>query len=482
MLSARPPIGRCAHSVCLALCAVSLVAASPAIAGTPITLFRSYAGNIQYTGTAGTLRAQPNSGNACALNSSSSAPLSGLPAGAVVRAAFLYWAGSGSSVDAAVTFTTPSGSTTVAASRTFTETFPLSGTNYDFFSGFADVTARVAASGNGTYGLSGLAVNAGAPHCSVSAVVAGWSVIVIYEHASQPLRVVNLFDGFQYFRGGQISLTPKNFVIPPAPIDGQLSHLTWEGDVENSAPLGGFSEALRFDGNILADALNPTNNQFNSTVNTIPTSASYGVDFDIYDISPHLSPGKTSGNSLYSSGGDLVLLSAEVFSVTNTPVADLQLNKTHSGDFGVGVPETYTLLVTNGGPSPETGPVTVTDTLPAGLTYSASSGLALLLLLAASREQCLPRRSAFLDRAPRGAFRRHREPLRRAIRRPARSRRRHVVRQSRQLFLERSCSRGRSDRAPNDAFFRAPAPRLSLDRAQSPRHRLLASGRLRRGF
>ena len=374
MLSVHPPIVRCAHWVSAALCAWWLTGASPAWAGTPIALYRSYAGNIQYTGIAGTLRAQPNSGNSCALLSSSSAPLAGIPAGATVRGAFLYWAGSGSGVDATVTFSTPSGPTSITASRTFTETFSLSGTDYDFFSGFADVTAQVAAAGNGTYGLSGLSVNAGAPHCSVSAVVAGWSVIVIYEHASQPLRVVNLFDGFEFFRGSQISLTPNNFVIPTAPIDGQLSHLTWEGDVENSAPLGGFSEALRFEGNILTDAQNPPSNQFNSTVNTIPTSASYGVDFDVYDISPYLSAGQTSGNSLYSSGGDLVLLSAEVFSVTNTPVADLQISKTHSGDFGVGVPETYTLIVTNSGPSTEPGPVTVTDTLPAGLTYSASSG------------------------------------------------------------------------------------------------------------
>ncbi|MDE3087943.1 MAG: DUF11 domain-containing protein, partial [Chloroflexota bacterium] len=59
---------------------------------------------------------------------------------------------------------------------------------------------------------------------------------------------------------------------------------------------------------------------------------------------------------------------------TVTTRADLALAKTHSGNFSVGVNGTYTLTVTNNGPSTAVGPIVVTDTLPAGLTYVSGSG------------------------------------------------------------------------------------------------------------
>ncbi len=49
---------------------------------------------------------------------------------------------------------------------------------------------------------------------------------------------------------------------------------------------------------------------------------------------------------------------------------NLRLSKSHSGNFTVGVPGTYTLLVDNiQGTAPTSGTITVVDTLPAGLTY-----------------------------------------------------------------------------------------------------------------
>lgn len=54
--------------------------------------------------------------------------------------------------------------------------------------------------------------------------------------------------------------------------------------------------------------------------------------------------------------------------------ADLEITKSHSGDFRAGTDRTYDLKVKNVGPLPSTGTTTVTDTLPAGLTYVAASG------------------------------------------------------------------------------------------------------------
>ena len=56
-------------------------------------------------------------------------------------------------------------------------------------------------------------------------------------------------------------------------------------------------------------------------------------------------------------------------------VAGLALSKTHTGSFTQGqIGEKYTLTVTNTGAGPTAGAVTVTDTLPAGLTATGFSG------------------------------------------------------------------------------------------------------------
>jgi uncharacterized repeat protein (TIGR01451 family) len=60
---------------------------------------------------------------------------------------------------------------------------------------------------------------------------------------------------------------------------------------------------------------------------------------------------------------------------TFTPQADLTLTKTHAGNFAQGqTGATYTLTASNAGSAPTSGTVTVTDTLPAGLTATAISG------------------------------------------------------------------------------------------------------------
>src|SRR5439155_1434342 len=56
---------------------------------------------------------------------------------------------------------------------------------------------------------------------------------------------------------------------------------------------------------------------------------------------------------------------------------DLAIAKTHSGNFTQGqIGATYTLSVTNAGAGPTSGAVTVTDTLPAGLTATGLAGCA----------------------------------------------------------------------------------------------------------
>ena len=75
--------------------------------------------------------------------------------------------------------------------------------------------------------------------------------------------------------------------------------------------------------------------------------------------------GVTSNQTAQGTGANAVVLTAV------SP--DLRLTKTHTGTFTVGVQGSYTLTVNNTlGTAPTTGTITVTDTLPTGLSYIAT--------------------------------------------------------------------------------------------------------------
>ncbi len=350
---------------------------------TPVAFFQSFAGNINYQITGGTLRTQSNAGDACAVTTGPvSATLSGIPGTATITAAYLYWAGSGPTPDNNVTFD----GTAITADTTYIENFSVGPFSLDYFAGVRDVTTIVdtkAGGPNGTYSFNNLTVTntdigGGGSYCATSAVLSGWGLIVIYEDASEDLRVVNLFDGLQAFRGSSITLTPSNFVIPTSPINGKLSVLSWEGDVGNSTALNGFTEELSFNGVVQTDVpYNPVNNQFNSTINVLASSTTYGVDFDSFDVSSLLTAGDTSATSFYGSGGDLVFLTLQAISTTNTAVADLGMTKSLVGNLIDGGTGQYLLQVINNGPSDLGGAdtVTITDTLDADLSYTGFSSI-----------------------------------------------------------------------------------------------------------
>lgn len=339
-----------------------------ALADTPVALYKSFAGNVNFVGTQKTIRTKPNSSDPCAVlasNRSLSAALSGIPSNATVLAAYLYWAGSSSTPDNNVTFE--------GVARTATRQWVSASTGYDYFAAAVDVTAAVVAKRNGNYSMSGLTVNKGAPYCAVEGVMGGWSLLAIYSSSSEPFRVLNVYEGFQPMQYSSVTLNLSNFKIPTplGTATGRIAHITWEGD----ATLSGGGEKLSFNGVELTDASNPTGNQFNSVSNVNGDNNSYGVDFDRYTIgAPLIQAGQTSATTVYASGQDLVLLSAEVVAVPNVPVADLSITKVSASSFTKGANISYTMSVKNNGPNAEAGPITVTDTLPAGLTLVSAAG------------------------------------------------------------------------------------------------------------
>ncbi len=162
----------------------------------PLTLYRRIHGFIDSTVTGGTLRTQPNTGNPCLVGASSTAALAGIPVTATVAGAYLYWGGSGSTIDSSVTLD----AAPLAADRTFSGRYALGGTNYDYFGGFKDVTAYVQGKRNGNYTFGGLTVDTANPYCSLQAVLAGWALIVVYQDSSATGKTVVLYDGFDIAR------------------------------------------------------------------------------------------------------------------------------------------------------------------------------------------------------------------------------------------------------------------------------------------
>lgn len=350
----------------MALLTISQIAHATPVSSTPV---RTFAGNIDFAVTGATLRANSDAGDSCAVNPSSTATLDDVASGGVITAAYLYWAGSGSTADYNVFLN----GFPVSADTQYTENV---GTNRDFFSGVADVTNLVSA--NGDFTLSGLTIDSADNSCQVSATVAGWGLAVIYERNVEPFRTINFFEGFQNFWGSAITLTPSNFVVPNSNIDGRFGVLTWEGDSGNSNNRNGVTENLFFDGQnsanqVQIDSLNPINNQYNSTVNVNNNTISYGVDFDVYDISSRLTAGDTSAQTTYATGQDRVLLSLQIVSVTNTPATDLSLTKTHSNNFAQGGTGSFVFTASNLGPLAHTGVITISDPLPSGMTLTGFS-------------------------------------------------------------------------------------------------------------
>ena len=356
------------------LAGAALAILCAAASATPIARYARHTGNVNYVATGGTLRTASNDVNACSVTNSGTQALAGIPVGASIVAAYLYWGGSGATADANVTLNGAG----ISASRMFSTTFVNGGTSYPFFGGFADVTSLI--SGNGSVTFSDLTADNGNPFCGNQTVVAGWSLIVIYSQASEPLRAINVFDGLDLFRGSALTLTPDGFRIPATGADGKMTVVTWDGDPGNSTALGGFSEGLQYNGVALDDGINvagsdPLVQQFDGTINTLGIATSWGVDVDTYDITPQLVAGATSGLTVYSAGGDLVLLTAQVVSATSEPSVDLAITKSHAANFIVGSAAQYKLHVANGaGVQREDYTVTVKDTLPAGLAFVSGVG------------------------------------------------------------------------------------------------------------
>ncbi|NML60845.1 DUF11 domain-containing protein [Massilia sp. RP-1-19] len=370
------------------------LACQVARADTAIRLLKSFAGNVNFAGIQQTIRNKGNN-KPCEVFDPSidrTTSLAGIPSTATILSAQLYWAGSNYNPDFTVVF--DGVSVSAEAERRYYST--TIGNNYNYYSGAVDVTEQVKkkwgdkkendkngkGNGNGNgkkaedydkYSFRGLTVDTNAPYCSVEGVLGGFALLVVYSDDSEPFRMLNLYEGFQYMRYNGISLSLSGFRVPNpvGSATGRVAHITWEGDVT----LDGSGENLSFNGYAMTDSLNPSGNQFNSQSNIDGDKKSYGIDFDAYTVGyPVIQGGQTTASTRYESGQDLVLLSAEVVALPNVPMSDLNISMLQNNEMTPGQSVGYTVTVSNKGPSTESGPTVVTTTLPSGLAFVSGTG------------------------------------------------------------------------------------------------------------
>ena len=139
-----------------------------------------------------------------------------IPSGASVLFAGLYWGGevtagnSGSAApNAAARNTVRLKAPGDASYSTINATIVDDGAI--IYQGFADVTSRVAAAGNGVYTVANVQTGTGADR------LGGWTIVVAYRDTTQPARNLTVFDGLKSISssgGGTISVS--GFQTPPA--------------------------------------------------------------------------------------------------------------------------------------------------------------------------------------------------------------------------------------------------------------------------
>ncbi|WP_371378350.1 hypothetical protein [Thalassotalea aquiviva] len=345
----------------------------------------------------------------CPINGSSELVLEGFPAGARVAKAHIIWAWSNllplDDPENQASFNVTLNGTSISAptDRQYEFTFDNGGQLNRFYSAGAEVTSivdSVIRSGQNRFKFDGITDTNLGEQCAQLAIK-GWNLIVYYEvseadKATELFRTINLFEGFDSFRYESLTLIPKNFRIPVSE-DGDLiipdgvhvgkhAHITWEGD----ADISDAQENLEFGGQPLTNTYNLINEQYNSTFSDdvvgVSQTGLYGLDFDIYDITKTVKDShdpmfaipdiETEVTTLYSAGQDLVILSAEVLSIMNVDVTDLEVNQGNylSEQLIRGNTANLRILVDNHGPFATSGSLTTTVTLPADLSlFGATS-------------------------------------------------------------------------------------------------------------
>jgi uncharacterized repeat protein (TIGR01451 family) len=307
-----------------------------------------------------------------------------LPAGAVVTHAYLYWAATRfvPTIDANVSFDRPG---VFTATANAVQSFSASAGMATHSQSVADVTALVQANGPGAYRVGDLD-SAKLAGVDQDVLFAGWWMVVLYKKAGAPLRRLAIFDGLDIVSPGVPSaVTATGFLIPSAAAAGKLGVIGFDGDDQNTG------DSLTVNGIALSNAVNPSNNFFNSTRSNLglavsvpgdlpqltggPRSMSQ-IDLDVADISIATFAGQSTAAIQANTTNDIFVLGGLVTSIATAAPDLASSTKTvidlNGGAVVAGDVLQYTVTVTNTGADTATG-VVLSDPLPPSVTFVPGS-------------------------------------------------------------------------------------------------------------
>ncbi|MFD5437473.1 LPXTG cell wall anchor domain-containing protein [Kitasatospora sp. NPDC127067] len=275
-----------------------------------------------------------------------------------------------------------------------------------------DVTAEVRAAGAGSYTVADIQACSGRSSAqnfggNNVGCWGGWSLVVAYEDTAEPLRYLQVWDGYQLLRdpNNSTTLTLGGIRTPATTAPRAVMGITvGDGD----APIAGDSLAVGSTPTDLALLPMPgptgigTDNAFTSRIDHVATDGTganittrdpdpvnnYGYDARIIDVTGKIPAGSEQALVRISGAGDALEPQAAWLAL-DALEPDLRITKANTppgspddnppGLVGPGETITYTFAVANrrqDGTSTDldtaTG-VTVTDTIPAGTTFVPAS-------------------------------------------------------------------------------------------------------------
>src|SRR5918998_72727 len=215
---------------------------------------------------------------------------------------------------------------------------------YEAYHAFAEVTELVRAGGSGTYAVAN--VQARTRGQQSAEFHAGWSLVVVYREPGAPPRNLTVFDGMTPVATANpanpnVDVEISGFRTPDdGTVNARLGLVAYEGD------LGTNGDSLRFRGGQcggtgnfepVSNALNPTNNFFNSTITRDGAHVGpslknpdyrnqLGFDIDVVDESGILGNNQTSACLRLKTTGD-TYFPGVVTTAIDLHAPDVQLEK-----------------------------------------------------------------------------------------------------------------------------------------------------------
>lgn len=313
-----------------------------------------------------------------------------LPANASVIYARLYWAAMNLTTAGAgktVVLERPGGFSKTLTADPVNGSFVQGGGTYISYMSTAEITKEVQAAGPGAFRV-GAIPTVDPKDLLIDGQIMGWHAVVFYRLASEPTRSIALFDGFDRVNAGAPgNATLTGLLVPATTFDAKLGVVAYQGDQDL------VGDSMSFNGTMLSNGVNPATNFFNGTRSTLGTPISVAgdlpqmsgdqgsmneMDIDIFDVTSLVKSGDKTATISATTANDTYFLASVVTAVTTVKPVFTETNKTAanltrtSGDAQPGDIIEYTITTKNTGSDSGVG-VVLTDTLPVGVTYVASS-------------------------------------------------------------------------------------------------------------